>query len=157
MRDTVPRNGSVNAICYDWFKMDWCTLTANRHRDERSLFGQIWAVLPSACPKSRIITWMYTEFQNNNCQWFHFIESPTRSTTWIRWKKPLVLCKVPESGRLSFTFSCDWRFNDDFWNFGRAIHLMLGMGRNTTAVVDGSSCFAPSNLSCGGRNKHDPE
>lgn len=31
--------------------------------------------------------------------------------------------QVPESGRLSFTFSCDWRFNDDFWNFGRAIHL----------------------------------
>ena len=26
---------------------------------------------------------------NNNCQWFHFIESPTRSTTWIRWKKTL--------------------------------------------------------------------
>lgn len=69
--------------------MDWGTLTANRHRDERSLFGQSWAVLPSACPKSRIITWMYTEFQNNNCQWFHFIESPTRSTTWIRWKKTL--------------------------------------------------------------------
>ena len=34
--------------------------------------------------------------------------------------------QVPETGRLCLTFSCDWHFNEDFWNFRRAIHLMLG-------------------------------
>ncbi|CAK9049921.1 Tonsoku-like protein (Inhibitor of kappa B-related protein) (I-kappa-B-related protein) (IkappaBR) (NF-kappa-B inhibitor-like protein 2) (Nuclear factor of kappa light polypeptide gene enhancer in B-cells inhibitor-like 2) [Durusdinium trenchii] len=32
--------------------------------------------------------------------------------------------QVPETGRLNFTFACDWRFNDEeCWNYGRAIHL----------------------------------
>lgn len=35
-----------------------------------------------------------------------------------------VLCKVPESGRLSFTFSADWRFSEEHcWDYRRAIHL----------------------------------
>lgn len=40
------------------------------------------------------------------------------------WKAPNA--QVPETGRLCLTFSCDWHFNEDFWNFRRAIHLMLG-------------------------------
>ena len=36
--------------------------------------------------------------------------------------------QVPETGRLNFTFACDWRFNDEeCWNYGRAIHLTLGL------------------------------
>jgi len=68
-------------------------------------------------------------------------DSPSRAFTEITFKgayhhpeKRNGRYQVPETGRLCLTFSCDWHFNEDFWNFRRAIHLNWTMHRFSPSV-----------------------